>query len=157
MPPAGIKKLGSIGIVGLFLLSIILFILASASIYLISDLIIFFVVKSILETLSSFFVVLLLLFLFRFCLTPLLILLFEESYLKLDRQSLLLIRKFFGKPISQSQCSNSDIHSVLVDKEGGNYRINLRSQTQSYFLDGAITEREAAWLSQEIRDWLHLR
>jgi len=69
--------------------------------------------------------------------------------------------RIFGWNYSRQTGETSEILGAFLYKTSGGYQIKIRSGnhagTHSYVLGKNLEEIEAAWLAQEIQDWLNLR
>ena len=79
---------------------------------------------------------------------------FNRNYFKLEHQ-------IFGWSYSQQTGEISEILGTFIYTVGRANQIRIRSGidmgTYFYILAQNLTEVEAAWLAQEIQDWLNLR
>lgn len=81
--------------------------------------------------------------------------------LTLDRNEFELKRQIFGWNYWGKTGEISEILGIFLDHFGINYKISIRysnhTGTHSYVLADDLEEIEAAWLVEEIQDWLNLR
>jgi serine/threonine protein kinase len=79
----------------------------------------------------------------------------EKHYLTLTHQKSFEINKqFLGRIVARDKCNLSDIINVFLNKEKGHYSLKFYTNKKKYTLGPALGEDEAAWLAQEIQDWL---
>ncbi|BAU63432.1 serine/threonine protein kinase [Stanieria sp. NIES-3757] len=63
-------------------------------------------------------------------------------------------RKFLIKKYSKQSCPNSIIVDIFIQRTGSIFQVNIRTTNHTYNLGGALSQDEAIWLVQEIKQWL---
>ncbi len=81
----------------------------------------------------------------------------QQTYIYFYRDSFEIVRKVFRFIYRRQKCQNNRILGVFLHNKNQRNYVSIRSQEKVYFLGDALTEDEAAWLAQEIQDWLHYR
>jgi serine/threonine protein kinase len=83
------------------------------------------------------------------------------NQLTLDRNKFELKHQIFGWTYGQKTGQKSEILGIFIEKNVAIYEIKIRwgnhTATYSHVLAGNLEEIEAAWLDQEIQDWLNSR
>ena len=82
---------------------------------------------------------------------------FGGTYIYFHRVRFEIMRKFFFLTDTREKCKIESIVGVFFHKKGQKKYVTIHSQEKVYFLGDAFTEDEAAWLAQEIQDWLQYR
>lgn len=81
----------------------------------------------------------------------------ERTDLYIGRSNFELIRNTLGIKYGKQWGNINDIVGVFLNKNGGINQVSIRSLKKTYYLGGALTEEECAWLAGEIQDWLRQR
>jgi serine/threonine protein kinase len=84
--------------------------------------------------------------------------LFERKEIYFHRHQFELVTKIFGITFHKQKANNDLILGIFLRDRGKIHQVTIRSfQSNVYTLGGALNEYEAAWLAQEIQDWLDRR
>jgi hypothetical protein len=78
----------------------------------------------------------------------------EQSYLYMGKESLVLLRKFMWIKYKKESGKISEILGVFLNKNDGLHQVSIYSHRKTYYLGGALSQEECAWLAEEIQDWL---
>ncbi|NEP42396.1 MAG: serine/threonine protein kinase [Okeania sp. SIO2H7] len=78
----------------------------------------------------------------------------EKTYLSIGSKKFELVRKTLWFKYGKKWGNVNDIVGVFLNKNGGLNQVSIRSSYKTYYLGGALTEEECAWLAGEIQDWL---
>ncbi len=111
----------------------------------------------------TFFPLLMLIF-FAFFSLNLLLELYGFSYIEFNRQHFEIKKSLFNFVFHQSQSKTSNIQYVLCyakdtenGKDSSNMAIVIQTGSKRHVISNrSISEREVAWLTQEIQDWLRM-
>ncbi len=78
----------------------------------------------------------------------------EKTYLNIGIHGFELIRETLWFKYGKKWANVNDIVGIFLNKNGYVNEVSIRSKLNTYYLGGALTEEECAWLAEEIRDWL---
>lgn len=81
----------------------------------------------------------------------------SKTDIYLEQNTWELNRKFLGKKYGKQVCSNSAIIDIFIQRTGSIFQVGIRTINHTYNLGGALSQDEASWLVQEIKEWLNLR
>ncbi|MGB7440901.1 MAG: serine/threonine-protein kinase [Coleofasciculaceae cyanobacterium] len=81
----------------------------------------------------------------------------ERTHVYFDRHHFELEHKTFDFKYGRTRLDITRILRVILQKEGEVYQVNVRADSHTFKLGGALGETEGAWLAQEIQDWLNFQ
>ncbi|MBE9044261.1 serine/threonine protein kinase [Pleurocapsales cyanobacterium LEGE 10410] len=93
---------------------------------------------------------------FLLIVTKVFLLVGSKTEVYLDKNAAKISSKIFGLKHSGEICPNEQIEDVFVQRTGSIFQVALRGRDRIYNLGGALKQNEAAWLAQEIRDYLNI-
>lgn len=77
-----------------------------------------------------------------------------QTQISCDRVRFELARKILGITYRREMGVNQEILDIFLQRTGSIFQVIIRSPDRIYNLGGALSEDEATWLAQEIKDWL---
>jgi hypothetical protein len=75
---------------------------------------------------------------------------FEPNYFQIKK-------KFLTTKYSKKSCPNSTIVDIFLQRTGSIFQIGIRTTNHTYNLGGALSQDEAIWVVQEIKEWLNFK
>lgn len=85
----------------------------------------------------------------------------ERTYIYLDHNRFELERQTLNFRYGKQGGKIADILGVFLYSNGSTYElvheVTIRTEGNVYQLGGALTEKESAWLAQEIQDWINYK
>ncbi|MGL5807391.1 MAG: serine/threonine protein kinase [Xenococcaceae cyanobacterium] len=78
-----------------------------------------------------------------------------KTELSFESNNFQLERKFLIKKYGRQSCPNSLIVDIFIQRTGSIFQVGIRTINRTYNLGGALSQDEAIWLVQEIKQWLN--
>ncbi|MGL6343129.1 MAG: serine/threonine protein kinase [Waterburya sp.] len=66
-------------------------------------------------------------------------------------------RKLLTTKYNKQSCPNSTIVDIFLQRTGSIFQIGIRTTNHTYNLGGALSQDEAIWVVQEIKEWLNFK
>jgi serine/threonine protein kinase len=78
-----------------------------------------------------------------------------QTKIHFNRTQFELAKKIFGMTYARKSHQNDNVNDVFLHRTGSIFQVVIRSRNGRYEnLGGALSEEEATWLAQEIKEWL---
>ena len=107
--------------------------------------------------LSSIFIPYMGFFLISFIAIYSIILCGTKTEINFESNNFQIKRKFSIDKYAKQSCPNSKIVDIFIQRTGSIFQVGIRTIDRTYNLGGALSQEEAIWLVQEIKQWLNIR
>jgi serine/threonine protein kinase len=107
--------------------------------------------------LISIFIPYIVIFLILFISVYTILLCGTKTEISFESNNFQIKRKFLTRRYYKKSCSNSIIVDIFIKRTGSIFQIDIRTTNHTHNLGGALSQDEAIWLVQEIKQWLNFR
>jgi serine/threonine protein kinase len=80
-----------------------------------------------------------------------------KTEISFEKNNFQLKKKLLSKKYGKQSCPNSKIVDIFIQRTGSIFQVGIRTLDRTYNLGGALSQDEAIWLIQEIKQWLNIK